>query len=174
MARRAGPSQHYERLFEHILRENGVLYLAIDETKKPIYEGKAVKNFDSIVSSFNGKFLIEIKGKKFSYRGKGFWENWISEEDVSGLKLWATHFNAFVPLLVYPYLLMDKSYVKEFIAIFEFKGYTYGVVAIELSTYYTNARPRSQSWDAIFIPKNQFKTLTKPISYYIPELKKKW
>lgn len=54
MTKRIGRSQHYERMFESMLRENGVLYIAIDETKKPIYDGKSVKNFDFIVSSFNG------------------------------------------------------------------------------------------------------------------------
>lgn len=99
MAKRKGATQHYERLFENELRKSGVLYLAIDETKKPIYEDRAVKNFDFIVSSFNGKFLIDIKGKKFPYGKRGFWENWIRTEDISGLKLWATHFNAFIPSL---------------------------------------------------------------------------
>ena len=174
MTKRKGAGQHYEKLFENELRESGVLYLAIDETKRPIYETTTIKNFDFIVSSFNGKFLIDIKGKKFPYGRSSFWENWIKTDDITGLKLWATHFNAFIPLLVYPYLLMDKSYEREFTDIFEFKRHTYGVVAIELSMYYVNAKPRSPKWDAISVPKEKFKTITKPISFFIPELRRKW
>lgn len=88
--------------------------------------------------------------------------------------MWATHFSAFIPLLVYPYLLLDKSLEHEFIDKYEFEGNCYGVVAIELSTYYVNAKPRSKSWDAVSIPKGVFKALAKPISYYIPELRKRW
>ena len=50
MFRRKGTAQLYKRLFERILRESGILYLAIDETKKSIYESKSLKNFDSIIS----------------------------------------------------------------------------------------------------------------------------
>ena len=174
MTKRIGRSQHYERMFEAMLRDNGVLYIAIDETKKPIYEGKAVKNFDFIVSSFNGKFLVDIKGKQFPYGKNGFWENWIKTDDISGLKLWAAHFNAFIPLLVYPYLVMDKSFENQFLDKYHFGGNMYGVVAIELSTYYVNAKPRSPKWEAISISRNSFKNLVKPVSYYIPELRKGW
>lgn len=168
---------HYEVFFENILRENGVLYLSIDETRKPIYDEKKIKNFDFIVSSFNGKFLIDIKGKQFPYpsaRRFNVWENWIKEDDISGLKLWSSHFNAFTPLLVYPYLLTNNSYKKLFTDIFTFQGKTYCPVAIELSDYYTAAKSRSKSWNAIHVPPNEFQKLIRPISYFIPELKKNW
>ena len=47
-------------MFVSMLRDNGVLYIAIDETKKPIYDGEALRNFDFIVSSFHRKFLVGI------------------------------------------------------------------------------------------------------------------
>lgn len=77
MTKRKGDNQHYERCFEFLLRKYELLYIAIDETKKPIYDGVGIKNFDFIVSSFNGKFLIDIKGKKFPYESltrQNFWE----------------------------------------------------------------------------------------------------
>jgi hypothetical protein len=43
MAKRQGISQHYENLIEYILRENEILYIAIDETKRPKYnEGERI------------------------------------------------------------------------------------------------------------------------------------
>ena len=174
MVKRKGVNQHYENMFEKWLRENGILYIAIDETKKPQYDGASVKNFDFIVSSFNGKFLIDIKGKQFSYGQSGSWENWIRTTDISGLKLWASHFNAFTPLLVYPYLLSDPSHQELFSDVYTFRNGTYGVVAIDLATFYIHAKPRYQSWDAISVSRRIFRDLAKPVSHFIPELKKGW
>jgi hypothetical protein len=64
---------------------------------------------------------VDIKGKRLSYGKAATWENWIRTDDISGLRLRATHFNAFVPLLVFPYLLDNKSYENEFTDVFEFK-----------------------------------------------------
>lgn len=172
MAKRRGGSAHYERLFETILRDAEILYIAIDESKRPIYAGKSVKNFDFIVSSFNGKFLIDIKGKTFPYGRRGFWENWITSDDISGLKLWSSHFNAFIPLIVFIYRIVDREYQDRFEDLYE--DGKYGIVAVDLATYYRNAKTRSKKWDAISISRDAFQRLAKPISSYIPELRKKW
>ena len=87
---------------------------------------------------------------------------------------WSTHFYGFTPLLVYPYLLKNDTYKKEFSDIFEYEGSIYGIVAIELSTYYLNAKSRSKGWNAISISNNKFRELVKPLSYYIPEITRKW
>lgn len=180
MTKRIGVRQHYERCFEDFLRRQEVLYLSIDETKQPKYDGRGIKNFDFIVSSFNGKFLIEIKGKTFPYISASrinLWENWIKKSDISGLKLWANHFNAFTPLLVFPYQIASSKYINEIkdnSDIVAFDGRTYGIVAIELAAYYTNAKSRSSSWDAINVSRKLFSELVRPVSYFIPELKKDW
>ena len=176
--KRRGHLAKYEQMFEDLLREKGILYIAINEKKRPIYKGTKIKNFDFIVSSFNGKFMIDVKGKKFSYRknGKPDWENWVSQDDVSGLMEWSTHFSAFTPLLVFPYLLSNPTDNQHFVDIRSFKGSQYGITAIELSKYYTEAvtRDPNPKWKAINVPRNKFGDFLKPISHFIPELQKKW
>lgn len=174
MTKRRGPHVHYELMFEDYMLSNQILYIAIDETRRPIVDGEHVKNFDFIVSSFNGKFLVDIKGKNFAARK---WENWIHEGDLSGLKKWGNYFNAFTPLLVIPYLLKnpeDKDIVAEYVDIRIFKNKTYGILAVTLADYYSKARQRAKSIDAIHVPKDEFLKICKPISYFIPEFKKNW
>ena len=161
-------------MFESLLREKEILYIAIDESRRPIHEGKKIKNFDFIVSSFNGKYLVDIKGKKFA--GKR-WANWVHETDLTGLKSWGNHFNAFVPLLVIPYWVennADKKLVKDFSDIRNFKGKTYGLIAITLADFYSKAKRIAKKWDAIGIGSSELKEICHPISYFIPELKKNW
>lgn len=87
---------------------------------------------------------------------------------------WATHFYGFSPFLAYPYLLNEAYYKDKFNDVFEYGRKMYGVVAIELSTYYSNAKLRSRKWDARSISRARFSELVKPLNYYIPEITKKW
>lgn len=133
-----------------------------------------MKNFDFIVSSFNGKYLIDIKGKQFPYDPANYWENWISDDDISGLKLWATHFNAFTPLLVYVYDIRFQEDRNKFDDKLKYGGKHYGFVAIELGIYHVNAKSRGKKWDAISVSRERFSKLARPLSSYIPELKRNW
>jgi len=164
----------YERVFEEVLRSNGVLYLAIDERRRPIHEDKAVKNFDFLVSSFNGKFLVDVKGKKFPYGRRGYWENWITRDDLNGLATWAKHLTATIPLLVYVYHVQEKADLTKFRDLVHHEGQDYGIVAVELSVYFSHAKPRSTRWKALSVPSQEFQMLCKPTSHFIPELGKKW
>ncbi len=159
--------------FEHYLRENQILYIAVDEKRKPLVDARSIKNFDFIVSSFNGKFLVDVKGKKFESR---VWDNWVHEDDLTGLRVWGNHFNAFVPLLVIPYLV-DGDIDEELKRISDFRSYggkTYAIVAVTLADFYSHAKSRAKKWKAIYVDKNNFKKIAKPLSFFIPEFKKDW
>jgi len=174
MAKRKGHHAHYEVMFEYFLRENEILYIAVDEKRRPLVDGNPVKNFDFIVSSFNGKFLVDIKGKKFSSRA---WENWVHDSDLTGLKVWGNHFNAFIPLLVIPYLIenkKDEEIVRKYCDIRKFKGKTYGILGVTLADYYSKAKRRSKKLDAIDVKTEDFLKICKPVSYFFPEFKKNW
>lgn len=174
MAKRKGIHSHYEIMFEYFLRQNEILYIAVDEKRQPLVDGRPVKNFDFIVSSFNGKYLVDIKGKDFTARN---WRNWVHESDLSGLKVWGNHFNAFIPLLVIPYWIKNNDEQKRIESISDlrkFKGKTYCIVAVTLADYYSHAKLISKRWKAIEVRKNDFLQICKPLSHFIPEFKKEW
>lgn len=173
MVKRKGKRQHYERVFEEFLRDNGILYIAVDESKRPIYDGCPVKNFDFIVSSFNGKFMIDVKGRKFGKHASR-WDNWIGVDDLVGLKMWSTHFDSVRPLLVHVYWLETKDDEALFADIRAQGRNTYAFVAVTLGEYFTNAIPRAGKWKAIYVPRKRYSEIVKPLSFFIPELQPKW
>ena len=179
MKRKQGKSSTpYELAFESHLREHEVLYIATNEGKRPIFEGKKVKNFDFIVISFKGKYIIDVKGRRFT---DAPWENWIHFSDIEGMRIWAKVLPQFTPLLVYPYLLdskAEKTFLKEEFSVNDiicFKGEKFGIVGITLSDYYLNLKRRGkdkkEGIGGVYVSKTLFRKIAKPISYFIPELR---
>jgi len=177
MAKRKGLRAHYESTFENILRKLQIPYIAINENKRPIIKGKAIKNFDFIVYSKKGKYLIDIKGKFFPYeyfRGQpNYWENWITEDDLKGLQFWQDIFGKnFKSLIVYSFLVKKKRDINQFKFIYNFKNHFYGIVAIPLKLFFLECKTRSKKWKAIYVPREKFQKLVKPITFFIPEISK--
>lgn len=103
------------------------------------------------------------------------WDNWIKVNDLSGLRIWGNHFNAFIPLIVIPYYLsnpLDRNHLKDKADFIQYKNKLYGFTAITLADYYINAKSRSKSWNAIYVHRDKFRELAKPLSHFIPEIKK--
>ena len=176
MARPRGYRADYENAFRDFLRLHEVLHLGVSETHRQRYQGKSIKNFDFVVSSFAGKFLVDIKGKEF---GRRKWDNWIRDDDLSGLKEWSTHFVGFTALLVVPYLVSRTFNDPKLVDEYAYHGNKYYFVALELQKYYTNAIPRAKKFmsehgKAIHIPAKKFHELCRPLSDFIPELRSPW
>ncbi len=177
VTKRKGTHAEFERSFEDMLRKNKILYLAIDETKRPIYRGATVKNFDFVVNSFNGNFLIEVKGKSLRYggrEGKARLENWVRRDDVRGLVEWSSHFSGFIPLLLFVYRIERPSDVDLFEDFHSFGGRQYGFAAVELATYFTSATRRSAKFDAVSVHQDAFRQIARPLSQFVPEIQQNW
>lgn len=176
MAKRKGSHSHYELMFENFLRDNNFLYIAINEAKRPVFNGEAVKNFDFIVVSKSRKLiLIDIKGKKFRYESgysKTCWENWIGIDDGKFLTMWNKIFgNKTTAILTFAYLIKHEEDKKYFKDIYTFKRNKYGLVAIEIDKYLKNSKPRSKSgkgtFNAIYVSREKFPELVEPLSNFI-------
>lgn len=156
---------HYEAAFEDYLRAKGWPYVAVDEAKKAIFAGSAVKSFDFLVYSSSGpNLLVDVKGRKFPdsipgrQRGASrAWENWITRQDAEGLTEWEKVFGRdFCAVLVFAYWLQGPPQRAPFADVHFFRQKHYAFVAIRLGDYLLTSRPRSAKWQTLNMPTSVF------------------
>ena len=167
---------HYEAAFEDYLRCMGLPYVAVDEAKKAIFAGAAVKSFDFLVYSTNGpNLLADVKGRKFPDSGGGprrgntrAWENWITRDDVIGLGEWERVFGPdFRATLIFAYWLQGPPQRAPFEDVHLFRKRHYAFVAIRLADYVAAARPRSAKWQTIAMPSAAFARQADDIASFL-------
>jgi hypothetical protein len=167
-------SVHYEAAFEDFLRAKGWPYVAVDEAKKAIFAGSAIKNFDFLVYSSTGpNLLVDVKGRKFPDGAKSSgqsrpWENWITRGDVEGLREWEKVFGpGFAATLVFAYWLQGPPQRSPFADVHFFRQKHYAFLALRLDQYMLTARPRSQKWQTICMPANVFAKQAKDVAGFL-------
>lgn len=166
-------SVHYEAALEDFLRAKGCPYVAVDEAKKAIFGASAVKSFDFLVYSATGpNLLVDVKGRKFPDRsGPGrrshtrSWENWITREDIEGLRRWQEVFGRdFCATLVFAYWLQGPPHRAPFQDVHLFRGKHYAFLAVPLERYVAAARPRSARWQTVGVGSREFASLARDLS----------
>lgn len=169
-------SVHYEAAFEDYLRAKGLPYVAVDEAKKAIFAGAAIKSFDFLVYSNSGpNLLVDVKGRKFpdSLPGRGTghtraWENWVTRQDVEGLREWEKVFGAdFHAVLVFAYWLQGPPQRAPFQDVHLYKQKHYAFVGMALADYMTAARPRSAKWQTVAMPSAEFARQAADIATFL-------
>jgi hypothetical protein len=166
---------HYEAAFEDYLRAKGWPYVAVDESKKVILGNASIKSFDFLVYSASGpNLLCDVKGRKFpggSQPGAGrsrAWENWITRQDVEGLRQWRQVFGQdFVAVLVFAYWLQGPPRQAPFADAHLFRQKHYAFVGVELEIYVASAHPRSAKWQTIAVAGGQFGRLARDIGSFL-------
>ncbi len=102
-------SNPYEAAFESYLQLQGLCTVAVDESRRTHLGTTSVKNLDFIVLSQMGlRLLVDVKGRQFPGGPTGkqryVWENWCTQEDLSGMASWTRLFGpGSVGLLVFLY-----------------------------------------------------------------------
>ena len=159
---------HYEAAFEDYVRSRGWPYIPVNEQKKAIFSGARIKSFDFIVyRPGKNAWLVDIKGRKFPYEGKHgkrFWENWVTQDDLDGLREWEGVFGAgFEPVFVFAYWLGDESERTGDSTIHTYRSRSYAFTWISANTFAARARTRSPKWGTVSVPSRAFRELIRPI-----------
>ena len=104
-------SNHYEAAFEGYLQWHRLCYVAVDETRRSVFDDFRMKSLDFIVHGEGGvRLLVDVKGRRFpagpEHRQRRVWECWSTAEDISGLERWTGLFGpGYQGLLVFAYHL---------------------------------------------------------------------
>jgi len=159
---------HYEAAFEDYVRSQGWPYVPVDEKKKAIFAGAKVKSFDFIVyPPGRAAWLVDVKGRKFPYEtngGRRYWENWVTRQDLEGLRRWEGVFgDGFEPVLVFVYWLRGVANVETFPAVHAFRNESYAFVFVTATEYAAKARTRSPKWDTLSVPIRRFRDMVSPV-----------
>lgn len=169
-------SNHYEAAFEDFLRSRQLPYVAVDEAKKALFAGAALKSFDFLVYSESGpNLLVDVKGRKFpdttpGRRGSATrtWENWVTKDDVEGLAEWEKVFGAaFSAVITFAYWLQGPPTRAPFADVHFFKQRYYAFMAVPLAEYVAAARPRSDKWRTLAVPSRHFADLARDVSEFL-------
>jgi hypothetical protein len=161
----ADRSVHYEAAFEAYLREQGIPYVAVDEAKRALFANAKLKSFDFVVYSKNGpNLLIDIKGR--SALGKGSRQNWATEQDVEDLAEWQRVFgDGFTALFGFVYQI-DPPLTPE-PHMYCHRDRWYELFAVALDEYRNHMRRRSEKWQTVCLPAQDFRELARPIGSWL-------
>lgn len=166
MARR---HNHYEAAFEDYIRSRGWPYVPVDEQKKAIFSGARIKSFDFLVYPPDRRaWVVDVKGRKFPYEsknGRRYWENWVTRDDLEGLRRWEDVFGAnFDPGLMFVYWLVGGSRDRDPTThAHMFRNHYYCFLWVSASDYAAHARRRSPKWNTVSVPGSAFRRLAQPI-----------
>lgn len=159
---------HYEAAFEDYARSRGWPYVPVDEQKRAVFAGARIKSFDYLVYRPNERaWLVDVKGRKFPYdtkHGRRFWENWVTREDLDGLRQWEGVFgDDFEPVFVFVYWIVGLGDREPSGDLHLFRDRRYALTWVSVSEYAAFARRRSPSWDTFDVPAREFRKLIHPL-----------
>ncbi|MGD8453176.1 MAG: HYExAFE family protein [Phycisphaerae bacterium] len=162
---------HYEAAFEHYLQARQIPYVAVDEAKKATFRDARLKSFDFIVySAEQTNWLVDIKGRRWVRRKnqhKPAWENWVTQDDLDGLRQWEEVFGVgFGGLLVFAYSL-EPDAVPPPEVVHAFRDARYVFVGVPLEVYAEHARIRSPKWGTVNMPTREYARHVRPIADWL-------
>ncbi len=163
---------HYDAAFEHYLRASRIPYVAVDEKRRALAKNASLKSLDFIVYSKQGpNLLIDVKGRTEIFpdqSNRRRWENWATIEDIRGLHQWQELFGeGFISGFVFAYQLPADSISNNLEKLFAYKGSLYAFYLVKNDEYRLKMRPRSHSWQTVFLHQQDFHEMRQPVDAII-------
>ena len=169
-------SNPYEAAFEAYLKQHGLCYVAVDETRRACLGDTPVKNLDFIVLGQTGaRLLVDVKGRQFPGgppdRPRHVWESWSTQDDIAGLQSWTALFGpSYLALFVFLYRIGPTIILPDDTPdVWRFLDATYLLRAVPLADYRRHMKVRSPKWGTVGLPGARFRELARPFRFYSHE-----
>jgi hypothetical protein len=167
-------SNHYEAAFEAYLQQEGLGYIAIDETRRALYGSMPLKSLDFIVHAPEGvHLLVDVKGRRFPAgppeRPRRVWECWSTRDDLHALDQWGRLFGpGYQGLLVFLYdIHPDLPLPDDTEDVWLFRNRRYLLRAVAAEDYQMHMRVRSPRWGTVDLPGPLYRRLAQPFSNFV-------
>lgn len=139
----AGNRNHYERAFSSWLAGHGIQALAVDERRRPVVEGRVLKNFDFLVNGAQSVLALDLKGRRGS--------PWITRDDLFSAMAWRNLLTGSVqPAFLFAFFSATARFTPRVDALAatthtqECGAYRFCLLGLDDAQRL--ARPRSASW----------------------------
>ncbi|WP_417851130.1 HYExAFE family protein [Thalassoglobus sp.] len=157
-------SNHYDVAFENFLRLMRRPYVAVDESKRALYQDSSLKSMDFVVySQSSTNLLVDVKGRRFPQKS-GFWENWTMQDDIHSLLEWEQVFGEnFRSMLVFAYEVFTPREMEYHDITWEFRQRRYAFYGVWTQDYAAAMKTRSSSWQTVNLGAHDYRKLRHPI-----------
>jgi hypothetical protein len=164
----------YEKAFEIYLRQRGLRFVAIDESRRTLENGESLKSLDFIVyGSQQARLLVDIKGRRFPggtvENPNNTWQNWSTLEDINGLRRWEERFGSpYRGVIVFVYDIQTWADLPmgtpELLVL---KNQRFLLRGIDAAEYRKVMRVRSPKWGTVGLGRDDFRNLVKPVGEFL-------
>lgn len=156
----AGARNHYEQSFSGLLLEHGLNALAVDESRRPLWGERELKNFDFLVNGAERVYAIDLKGRRET--------PWITRLDMFSMMAWQRLLGqAAHPAFVFAFFHAHGSDAGRIARLDATERVTpagvYRFVLLELADAQRLARPRSERWGTLGFGWNGFARAAVPL-----------
>jgi hypothetical protein len=166
----------YETAFEAYLKSHGLCTVAVDESRRALWGDTSVKSLDFIVLSRCGiRLLVDVKGRRFPGgpvgRERYVWENWSTQEDLSGMASWLRLFGpGSLGLLVFLYRIGPSvTLPADTPDLWAWRDQRYLLRAVTVEAYRRHMKVRSPKWGTVCLPGTAFRELARPFRFFSHE-----
>lgn len=135
----AGERNHYERAFSALLKEQGVKALAVEERRRPAFEGRVLKHFDFLVNGSDKVLAVDLKGRRQT--------PWITRTDLFSMMGWQNILAGKASLgFLFAFMGEGRRLAELPALVWECAGARYHFCLLPLEDAQRLARPRSARW----------------------------